>query len=122
MQLCKKMKSGCIHNGSKCQEYVDKSKSARQIDFWQKVFFFLHDSPCILGFVCSYYRQQIIVHQKVTYCWVTEKKKRHIHTHRQGSHYVAGDWSVLLEEEKISSWAQAFLSQLCSGSPSPWLL
>lgn len=42
----------------------------------------MHDSPCILGFVCSYYRQQIIVHQKVTYCWVTEKKKRHMHTEK----------------------------------------
>lgn len=56
----------------------DKPKSGRQIDYWPKVF--LHDSPCILGFMCSYYRQQIIVHQKVTYCWVTERKKRHMHT------------------------------------------
>lgn len=45
-----------------------------QSDVLQKVH--LHHSPCILGFMCSYYRQQVIVHQEVTYCWVTEKKKQ----------------------------------------------
>lgn len=79
--MCEKIKTRCIYNASKCQKVDEKKnlKATRQIDFWQKVF--LHDSPCILGFVCSYYRQQIIVHQKVTYCWVTEKKERNIHTH-----------------------------------------
>lgn len=55
-----------IKQKNKCEE-----KTQRQADFRQKVH--LRDSPCILGFMCSYYRQQIIVHQEVTYCWVTEK-------------------------------------------------
>ena len=33
------------------------------------------DSPGVLGFVCSYYRQQVIVHQEVTDCRVTETQK-----------------------------------------------
>lgn len=55
-----------IKQKNKCEE-----KTQRQADSRQKVY--LRDSPCILGFMCSYYRQQIIVHQEVTYCWVTEK-------------------------------------------------
>lgn len=32
-------------------------------------------SPCILGFVCSDYRQQVIVHQEITHSRITEERR-----------------------------------------------
>ena len=34
------------------------------------------DSPGVLGFMSSYYGQQVVIHQEVTHCRVTETKER----------------------------------------------
>lgn len=41
------------------------------------------NSPCILGFMCSYNWQQVIIHQKVTYCRVTVKRRRETERERE---------------------------------------
>lgn len=77
----------------------------------------LHHSPCILSFMCSYYRQQVIVHQEVTYCWVTENKKQRAQKSSKDTCSFRIRWCQFakLSSVHMSSHGSAL-------SQSPWLL